>query len=591
MSFRTRLLLIVATSVAAAAVCGTWILLVTTRTAFENQETERRQELVGQFRQQFESRREETARRLQSIAEAETTIRMVVDLASPESDQSSYVDAAKQLAAGQSLDFLDIVTADGRIISSAHWPMRFGYPHPWAARLAVFEGKPAFLSRQVSADDVCIAINAVRAVKVGDFRVYLVGGDRIDKELLSALALPSGYRVFLYARLDPDSKSRPLLTPAGQIPESDRLTPLVDLVLRTGRPLTQTVRWSNRSSEDETIHAIPLKGYEGDLLGVFLVGSSRRGIVELSRLITLMGFLAGFGGVALGLVAGAWATRRVTKPVQQLVAGARKVARGRWDTRVYVDSTDEIGDLARAFNQMTEQLADQKDRLIQAERVAAWRELARRLAHELKNPLFPLQITVENLRRAKTCCPEDFDEVFQEGTDAILAELANLKSIVGRFSDFARMPQPEIKTVQLNEVIGQVLQLFEPHFQPTRQPPVKLRVDLAPELPTIQADPEQLARVAQNLILNALDAMPQGGALTIRTRAQNDGVWLEIEDTGAGLTPEEKERVFTPYYTTKQHGTGLGLAIVQSIISDHKGRILVESEPGRGAAFRIWLPC
>jgi two-component system nitrogen regulation sensor histidine kinase NtrY len=590
-SFRTRLLLIVGSSVAAAAICGAWILLVTTTGAFERLDEERRQDLVDQFTRQFQSRSQETARRIHAIAQADTSARMVVDLASPEADSSAYFNAAAQLAAAQSLDFLDIVASDGRIISSAHWPARFGYLHRWGPRLASLDGQPAFLSRQEeSADKYCIAINAVEAVKVGDLRLYLVGGDRIDQELLSALALPSGFRVFLYRHLDPQSADRPLLTPAGEIPESARLTEIVNQVLGTGRALTETVQWSNRATEDETIHAIPLKGREGDLLGVFLVGSSRREITELSRVIAAMGFVAGLGGILLGLITGAWATRRVTKPVQQLVEGARKVARGHWDTRVHVYSSDEIGDLAQAFNHMTEQLIDQRDRLVQAERVAAWRELARRLAHELKNPLFPLQITIENLQRAKACCPEDFDEVFREGTGAILAELANLKTIIGRFSEFAKMPQPEFRPVQLNQLVTQVAQLFEPQLQPSRQPPVELRVELAPEIPMIQADPEQLARVAQNLILNALDAMPQGGGLTVRTKAQNDGLWLEVEDSGAGLTDEEKERVFTPYYTTKQHGTGLGLAIVQAIISDHKGRILVDSQPGRGATFRIWLP-
>jgi nitrogen fixation/metabolism regulation signal transduction histidine kinase len=223
---------------------------------------------------------------------------------------------------------------------------------------------------------------------------------------------------------------------------------------------------------------------------------------------------------------------------------------------------------------------------VQAERVAAWRELARRLAHELKNPLFPLQITVENMQRARERYPEQFDEVFREGSATLLAELANLKQIVGRFSDFAKMPAPEMQPVNFNELATETLKLFEAQFGKAR---VRAEVMLDTRLGPVQADPEQMTRVLRNLILNAIDAMPEGGTLTVRTMALEGGLRLEVSDTGQGLTPEESRRLFTPYYTTKTHGTGLGLAIVQSVVSDHHGRISVESAPGKGTTFRIEL--
>jgi len=152
------------------------------------------------------------------------------------------------------------------------------------------------------------------------------------------------------------------------------------------------------------------------------------------------------------------------------------------------------------------------------------------------------------------------------------------------------MPAPELQPVRLNEVAGHVLKLLEPQFNASGRAPIIAEVELDPELPVIQADPELINRALQNLVLNAIDAMPSGGTLALRTGHHDGVVMLAVSDTGTGLTREECERLFTPYYTTKQHGTGLGLAIVQSVVSDHHGKITVESEPGRGSTFRIELP-
>jgi two-component system, NtrC family, nitrogen regulation sensor histidine kinase NtrY len=251
---------------------------------------------------------------------------------------------------------------------------------------------------------------------------------------------------------------------------------------------------------------------------------------------------------------------------------------------------DELGQLADSFNRMTTELLGQKERLIQAERVAAWRELARRLAHELKNPLFPLQLTVENLVRARQQNPEQFEEVFRESSRTLLAEIANLKGIVGKFSEFSKMPQPRLQRVQINEVIRGVVQLVQAQLEAPGRAKIGCELQLGPHLEAISADAELLHRAISNLVLNAMDAMPQGGTLWLRTRSEGGNVVIEVADTGTGLTREECEQIFTPYYTSKQHGTGLGLAIVQSVVSDHGGRIRVQSEPGRGTTFVIELP-
>jgi signal transduction histidine kinase len=149
------------------------------------------------------------------------------------------------------------------------------------------------------------------------------------------------------------------------------------------------------------------------------------------------------------------------------------------------------------------------------------------------------------------------------------------------------MPQPQMETVDLNALIQETVQLLDAQFKAPGHPAIKADLQLDASLGPIKADPIQMQRVLQNLLLNAVDAMPQGGTMTLSTRKDNGFTRLEISDTGEGLTKEECSRLFTPYYTTKQHGTGLGLAIVQSVISDHGAKISVESEPGKGTTFQI----
>jgi nitrogen fixation/metabolism regulation signal transduction histidine kinase len=372
---------------------------------------------------------------------------------------------------------------------------------------------------------------------------------------------------------------------------ASKLAPLIEAVRQSGQEMTAVVHWSRDQAEDEVFHAIPLRGAGkgSPLLGILLIGGSRRSYVELKQHIRDSALLVGGGGMVLAILLSSWIAARVTRPIEQLALAAQQVAGGNWSARVEVSGGDEVGQLAESFNLMTSELLNQKERLVQAERVAAWRELARRLAHELKNPLFPLQLTIENMLRAKQSSPEQFEEVFRESAATLLAEISNLKAIVGRFSEFSKMPQPQLQRVQVNEMVRGVVQLFQAQLQAPGRARIECALDLDQKLESIAADPELLHRALSNLVLNALDAMPHGGTLTMRTRRDEGRVRIEVADTGSGLTPEECERIFTPYYTSKQHGIGLGLAIVQSVVSDHGGTISVRSEPGRGTTFVIEL--
>jgi signal transduction histidine kinase len=180
--------------------------------------------------------------------------------------------------------------------------------------------------------------------------------------------------------------------------------------------------------------------------------------------------------------------------------------------------------------------------------------------------------------------------VFRESSRTLLAEISNLKGIIGRFSEFSKMPQPRLENLGVNEVIRGVMQLFQAQMEAPGRAKIRVDLQLDSHLAPIAGDAELLHRAISNLVLNAMDAMPQGGTLTLRTRGEDGKIVIEVADTGPGLTAEECERVFTPYYTSKEHGTGLGLAIAQSVVSDHGGRIRVQSERGCGSTFAIELP-
>jgi signal transduction histidine kinase len=591
MSFRTKLLLVVLLTIFASVFVVAYGVTHYAQEAFEAIDAERTEALVAQFKKEFVQRGAEIAQQAKNIAEVNLTERMAIDLSNSKADLSIYFRDANGSAQEHSLDFVEFVKYDGVLVSSAQFPARVGYKNDWVTSIKDWNETPAFLRKEELPDGVALSLTVVRTNNtVTDRNLYIIAGRRLDQNFLASLVLPTGMRALIYTNLDPAFVPSSLMGEKIDAEQAERFAPLVEQLQKQAQPMVKTIDWTRDPADAETFHAIPLNGRNNELLGVFFVGSSRRELVLLTRQILKIAAAVAAAALFVGMLVSFWISARITKPVEELAEGAREVASGRWDTRIDVHGRDEIGQLAKAFNAMTQTLAAQKERLVQTERVAAWRELARRLAHELRNPLFPMQITIENLQKSRKLDAKQFLEVFNESTATLKAELANLNTIVGRFSDFSKMPAPQFVRVSVNEALRNAVRLFEPQFNEVGKPTITPELFLIESLPDIDADPDLLHRAFQNLVLNALDAMPAGGTLTLRTSEQDGHVRIEVADTGKGLTPEECSRLFTPYYTTKLQGTGLGLAIVQSVVSDHHGTISVTSDEGRGTAFRIDLP-
>lgn len=309
------------------------------------------------------------------------------------------------------------------------------------------------------------------------------------------------------------------------------------------------------------------------------------------------------GGVMLGLIAlsavvlGVAIARRISRPLEGLAQAASEVAAGRRDHPVAVLSgRDEVARLTQAFARMTRDLVLGEERLRQSERVAAWREIARRIAHEIKNPLSPIQIAIETLRKARERAHPDFDALFAELTATVLEEVQRMKRIVSEFSDFARMPSPRLQEVDLADLVGQIVALMRESAAG-----VRLGYEGPASLP-MRADPDQLRQCVLNLVKNAIEAVEAdprrtqkgGGAVTVLVATAERGVTLEVRDDGPGMDERTRAKIFTPYFTTKTSGkvvgTGLGLPIVQRIVEEHGGQIRVDSAPGEGTRFVVTMP-
>ena len=223
--------------------------------------------------------------------------------------------------------------------------------------------------------------------------------------------------------------------------------------------------------------------------------------------------------------------------------------------------------------------------LIRAQELATWNEVARRIAHEIKNPLTPIKLTAERLLRKHRQGDPELGTKLEEGAAIIVREVATLKSMVDEFSRFARMPQPQPRDLDLEAVVGETLPLYR-----GLKPGVEVESAIHDEARHARFDPEQLRNVLVNLIDNAVEATEAPGRITVSTTPRNGRVLLHIADTGRGIPAADREKLFLPYFSTKGRGTGLGLSIVHRIVTDNRATIRVEDNQPQGTVFTLEIP-
>jgi nitrogen fixation/metabolism regulation signal transduction histidine kinase len=273
----------------------------------------------------------------------------------------------------------------------------------------------------------------------------------------------------------------------------------------------------------------------------------------------------------------------MTRPLRALGAALEQVAAGDLDTRVAPGGAREFQTLGRRFNAMTASLSSARAALAQAEREAAWREVARRLAHEFKNILTPMSLSMHRLRRRAEQVPEQEREAVAESLGAMEQALADLTRLAEQFSQYARLPEPRFERVDLVEVARDAARLHEPAH-------CAIVIDPAARPLPVSADRLLLSRAVHNLLVNACEASPEGGTVDVRTTADQGRAALEILDRGPGLAPEIRDRLFEPYVSSKARGSGLGLSLVRDIATQHGGSVTLTDREGGGARACLHLP-
>jgi signal transduction histidine kinase len=374
-----------------------------------------------------------------------------------------------------------------------------------------------------------------------------------------------------------------------------RLEDLTDLppLMEGGRLGTDLDHFPNRKiddrSYDDEAHAMPLETSQGRWYVMVILRNDKGEAAwrAAKPLIGILGLLSASTLITFVLV---W---RFTRPVVNLSNAARSVAQGSLDVRVPDDiRNDEMGQLAKRFNEMTAQLEKKRDlesQLRQAEQSAVIGRLGSAIAHEIRNPLNYINLTLDHLRARFAPAEAEKRETFTKLTTQLKAEVARINQQITDFLNYSRPAKADIRPIDLRRVIDDSLRIVEAQ---AAENGVRVSVVEHENVPQTLGDPEFLRSVFNNLFINAVQAIgPAGGQLTVKVTPEGKKyVRIEVADTGPGIAEENLSRIFEPYFSTKETGTGLGLAIVQKIVEGHQGSIAAESDEGQGARFTVKLP-
>jgi two-component system, NtrC family, nitrogen regulation sensor histidine kinase NtrY len=483
------------------------------------------------------------------------------------------------------LEVLKALGPDGAILSSGHWPASFGALDPNFELYKTSPGRALHIVDEPTPQGSAPALERWDVGRAGAREVIVVAGRFLDAPALERMRGRTGADVVALCRAEPTKVS------------SSARSARAERCLAVGPADVLGARGFDPDDDgiDDRLHlaAVDLGTHH------LWVGLDRRSILTVRAAILRRAVAVGIASIAFAMLLGTLLATRITRPIEQLAQAAGKLASGDLRARVPEDvrgGGSEVDRLVQAFNHMAADLEKNQTKLLQAERVSAWQEIARGLAHELKNPLTPILGAMDVVRKARKLDRPDFDAILEEQATAVVEEVMRLKELSDAFARFARLPDRKPEPLRMPELVDHAIALYASRDGIT----VERAYD--PALPPVEADKTQIGTVVTNLVKNAVEAMEGAGILGVTLRrvrsaaaepgaAEVELMELIVEDTGPGVAPEIAERLFTPYVTTKgSRGTGLGLALAHRIVDEHGGTIEAGTAQRGGAAFTIRLP-
>lgn len=560
MSLRTRIAAAIFLSVALVALLFGWLRYQEASSMFNAQLESRAEAMADSFQVELKQTRTALADELMAILGTNATLPFAVTGANAGARYRWTLENRRD----PRVDILKVLDQHDRIVSSRHWPTSFG------AQGDLIPPGESLVMEPVQ-DGTRLSLQMVRKARSRDGRdFYLVVGrflgprtlkrtlDRTDADVL----------VICVARYGS----------CWDAVKDEALASRYEMTL--GKP-----------TASEGIHFVSNELFEGQQhkavlwAGVDTTALQTLGQNEIVRILWGV-----FGGLILALVMGFFLGHHIGRPLSLLSRASLRLADGELDARVETPphSVNEVGQLVESFNLMASELEQNRERLLHAERVATWQEIAKGLAHELKNPLTPILGALKVVRRARDQSHPDFDMILQEQSFAVEEEVMRLKNMADSFARFARLPEPCPEPICLLELLDTVLSLYAGADM------MVVEKEFPEEAPMV-ADAERLRTLFANLIKNASDAMSGEGTVRAFVKVMFEagiaGYEVRLEDTGPGIASEVMDKIFMPYVTTKADGgTGLGLALGLRIVTEMGGRISVDADYAGGAAFVIWLP-
>ncbi len=487
-----------------------------------------------------------------------------LDMASSRDETvAAWAPLASRLAATHGLGVVKILDGEGTVLSSARWPADYERADQPGLVMALEAGKGVRLLRDHDPGGEFLALEAPRWLQESR-RYVLIGGVRADSTFERDVAERAGTALRFEWH---DAPHAPAVANNGGDVDAETTLPRAHIA--------PAPDW------------LPLPTSPVEATGGVRLSFDRSAMARLHRRLAEVFLGATLVGGLVAWVLGWWVSSRVTRPLEQLAEGVAVLSEGGTPRPIQVRGSAEVRDLVASFNHMAESLAESRERLRRAERISAWREVARRVAHEIKNSLTPIQISVDNVARSMHTGRGDLRSLVDEGAATVRGEVEALTRLVNAFNEMARLPEPDPRPHRMADTWERVAAPFRNSLRVSGQG--------LEALPMLLYDEDQVRRALHNLVLNAQEAGAESIRLT--ANASRRGFQIELADDGPGIAPGDVGRLFEPYFTRKAEGTGLGLAIVYKICTDHGWTVAARSPAGPatpaerpGTAFVIGIP-